>query len=373
MTFPDVTATVRRSPLASFAIVLSCAALAMQFDVPALAARLITGAQIKNHSVTGVDIAARTLTTSHVRNGSLRAIDFATGQIPAGPRGLQGVPGLNGDPTYTRTTVVSPGSTQAAGGAALLAAVAAVPTLAAGDRWLIWLEPGSYELPADTALVLPARVSLMGSGSYQTSITGSKVGSSTASVVVGGGQLSNLSVNTSIDVGDSIGVRTNGTSTLFEVVINTNANDAGALAEGLHIAGPTTVVGGTILAAATVSYGIRTTAGGLDLHGSVIYADGGAGVGIAHTTNQRISVTDTDITPTSGIGIFSSGGGIVEARSVGIYDINGGNSVKATGVNSQVRVTGSQLDGVPAMSGGGVVTCGASVNASLAAVLSNCA
>lgn len=50
------------------------------------AARLITGKQIKNGSITSSD----------VKDRSLLRKDFKSGQLPAGPAGPQGLPGANG-------------------------------------------------------------------------------------------------------------------------------------------------------------------------------------------------------------------------------------------------------------------------------------
>ncbi len=52
----------------------------------ATAARLITGKQIKNSSITSTD----------VRNGSLLRRDFRSGQLPRGPQGLPGAAGRAG-------------------------------------------------------------------------------------------------------------------------------------------------------------------------------------------------------------------------------------------------------------------------------------
>ena len=52
----------------------------------ATAAKLITGKQIKNSSITSTD----------VRNGSLLRKDFRSAQLPRGPQGLPGVAGRAG-------------------------------------------------------------------------------------------------------------------------------------------------------------------------------------------------------------------------------------------------------------------------------------
>lgn len=46
--------------------------------------------------ITGKDIRNNTITSADIKNRSLLALDFKAGQIPAGPRGLQGVQGPAG-------------------------------------------------------------------------------------------------------------------------------------------------------------------------------------------------------------------------------------------------------------------------------------
>jgi hypothetical protein len=58
------------------------------------AARLITGKQIKNSSITSTD----------VRNGSLLRRDFRSGQVPRGPQGLPGAAGRAGRDGFGQVT-----------------------------------------------------------------------------------------------------------------------------------------------------------------------------------------------------------------------------------------------------------------------------
>ena len=60
----------------------------------ATAARLITGKQIKNSSITSTD----------VRNGSLLRRDFRSGQLPRGPQGLPGASGRAGRDGFGQVT-----------------------------------------------------------------------------------------------------------------------------------------------------------------------------------------------------------------------------------------------------------------------------
>ena len=70
-----------------------------------------------------------------------------------------------------RTVVVSPVGTPAENGAVLLAALAGITTNAAGNPWLLKLEPGIYDV-GTTPLVMKDYVDLEGSGEDTTTITG---------------------------------------------------------------------------------------------------------------------------------------------------------------------------------------------------------
>lgn len=74
----------RRRP--SPGTVIACVALVVACTGTATAATLITGAQIKNNSVT----------TKDVKNKSLRARDFKPGNLPRGPAGPTGAAGAQG-------------------------------------------------------------------------------------------------------------------------------------------------------------------------------------------------------------------------------------------------------------------------------------
>jgi hypothetical protein len=80
----------------SYANVTSTLALVLALGGTSWAAVTISGANIKNNSVTAADLAKGSVTSSEVRNGSLRAADFAAGALPAGPRGATGAPGAAG-------------------------------------------------------------------------------------------------------------------------------------------------------------------------------------------------------------------------------------------------------------------------------------
>ena len=71
-------------------------AIVLSSTISATAASLITGAQIRDHSITAVDIANNTLTTTQIKDGSLRVADFAPGSVLKGATGAQGPEGPQG-------------------------------------------------------------------------------------------------------------------------------------------------------------------------------------------------------------------------------------------------------------------------------------
>jgi hypothetical protein len=83
------------------ATVIACIALLVALGGTSIAAtrlaiRSVGTAQLKSGAVTNSKIASNAVTTSKVRNHSLLRVDFASGQIPAGPRGPVGPPGAAG-------------------------------------------------------------------------------------------------------------------------------------------------------------------------------------------------------------------------------------------------------------------------------------
>lgn len=88
------------------ALVVSIISLFVALGGTGYAALTITGANIKDSSVTtadvrnnslsGADIRNGSVTTKDVRDGSLLGADFRSGQLPAGPQGPQGATGPAG-------------------------------------------------------------------------------------------------------------------------------------------------------------------------------------------------------------------------------------------------------------------------------------
>jgi hypothetical protein len=77
------------------------------------AAVTVTGANIKDRSVKGRDLASDAVTSAKVKNGALLRTDFKSGQLPSGAPGSQGPQGPQGAPGPAATkmfAVVSPAS-----------------------------------------------------------------------------------------------------------------------------------------------------------------------------------------------------------------------------------------------------------------------
>jgi hypothetical protein len=97
-------------------MIVAALALLLSLTGTAVAAGLITGAQIQNNTVSHLDVKNNDLRSADVRdntlasidvlNGTLKAIDFAPGQLPPGPAGLQGPAGPQGAPGLAGLEIV---------------------------------------------------------------------------------------------------------------------------------------------------------------------------------------------------------------------------------------------------------------------------
>lgn len=94
-------ARLRPSP----AMVVACLALAVALSGAGYAAVVLPRNSVGTPQLrTGAVISAK------VRDRSLRAVDFARGQLPAGPTGLQGPPGVSGREVVRVAATVAPGT-----------------------------------------------------------------------------------------------------------------------------------------------------------------------------------------------------------------------------------------------------------------------
>lgn len=148
---------MRRNRLYAFAVAVTVAAVA----APALAGT------VHAH-------AAKHRTTTKVGPRGPRGARGARGAAgPTGPAGPAGAPGANGSSAgpFERTIVVSPVGSASASGAALVAAVSAIAGAAAPSPYLVWVEPGVYDIGA-SVLDVPSDVDVQGSGQNITTIEG---------------------------------------------------------------------------------------------------------------------------------------------------------------------------------------------------------
>jgi hypothetical protein len=96
---------VKHITSSKIAIAIAAVALFVAAGGPAQAASMITGARIKDGSVSGRDVRANSITSSDVRDirgsdirdGSLSAADFGRGSLPAADKGAKGDKGDKGD------------------------------------------------------------------------------------------------------------------------------------------------------------------------------------------------------------------------------------------------------------------------------------
>ena len=92
----------RFAKLPSPALVLASVALGIALGGTSVAAvsqlprGSVGAAQLKTNAVTTAKIRNNDVRSADVRNGSLLRVDFRRGQIPAGPPGPQGAPGVSG-------------------------------------------------------------------------------------------------------------------------------------------------------------------------------------------------------------------------------------------------------------------------------------
>jgi hypothetical protein len=109
-----------RTRLPSPALFVAALALLLSLTGTAVAAGLITSAQIQNNTVSSLDLRNNDVRSADLRNntvasidvlnGSLKAIDFAPGQLPpgpAGPAGAQGPAGPQGAPGLSGLEIVT--------------------------------------------------------------------------------------------------------------------------------------------------------------------------------------------------------------------------------------------------------------------------
>jgi len=85
----------------------------------------ITSSKLRDRTIKGIDVANNTITSAKIRDASLMIRDFKAGQVPVGPAGPQGVPGINAASSVLVREALSPGLVAAGDTAAVSVACAA--------------------------------------------------------------------------------------------------------------------------------------------------------------------------------------------------------------------------------------------------------
>jgi hypothetical protein len=119
-----------------------------------IAPESITTGRILNRTIKAIDIATESITTAEIKNGTIAGVDMADGAVTAAKLGL------------ARTTYIEDSGNDTANCTALLAALDGL----AGPAVVV-LGPGTFAC-GTSPVVLPAGVSLVGSGENVTTVSG---------------------------------------------------------------------------------------------------------------------------------------------------------------------------------------------------------
>lgn len=196
----------------------------------------------------------------------------ATG--PSGPVGVAGADGADGSDLFERVRVVSAELSDVDNGNALLAAVAEVDTLSGfGERWLILLEPGVYDV-GSTEVDVSNGASLVGMVQNETVITGS----ATDLVSLGhAGEIRDLTLSSSYA----------GTSSVSSIL------ELGSGADGAAVRNVTllnTVLTGANRPASAIELDAdKVTLDAVTIDGALVGVDAGSGGGNSFVVNSSIS------------------------------------------------------------------------------------
>jgi hypothetical protein len=281
---------------------------------------------------------------------------FAGATGPPGPPGPSGAPGASGSAGagFLRTIVVSPvGANASANGTALLAALAAITGAGAANPYLVWIEPGVYDL-GSSSLLIPSHVDVQGSGQDVTTIE------SEGEVAVLAGpytELRELTVADANALGSAEAIDTSGG--LHDVTATASGTSA---ATGVLAQGPTmgiVDVTAQASASATSSFvqGIETL-DSAQIEGGSFTATEDAAAGQAAALFAESPAT------LHGVSLRASGGAnpyavdiVADSAAVAVADSTlvaaGGFYV---GAGDTLGVAGSQIPGV-AISGAGTAVC----------------
>ncbi len=319
------------------------------------------------------------------------------------------------EPAYARTVVVGPVGDAAANGAALLAAVAALPTPATPEgAWQIRIEPGTYDL-GTASLVMKPWLSVAGAGREATVITSARCCGETDAlygtvVAAAGTELSDLTVLNTCDptVADqqSAAVSSSQTGAVFrrlrvygfgtaEYEHGLVSTGADAVIEQVVAAGgsPSAEFGCGVTVAGANSFLLDVSATGTHtglrilrtsshvLRGSFLAMGGGLpGIGLIGIELEGADVEIADATADGATAVsaaaYTASGNLtlsrVTANGAVVGRANPGNTLKLVlehsrvdssgatldiGANVLAGVAASQLAGGPMVVGGGAVAC----------------
>jgi hypothetical protein len=271
--------------------------------------------------------------------------DGSTGAAgAAGPAGANGAAGTVGPAgaSFARTVIVSPtGGSALANGTLLVHAVDSISGEGASNPWLVWVEPGSYDL-GSAELTLPSYVDLQGSGQDTTKIAGEGAGvvnaatnteirelsvsdvdaSGSATAIETGGGLRDVSASATIGAGAPSGssatavLAENASMPLVDVTASASTPAANEFAYAIDSRGAVQIDGGSYLASGSQA---TSTAAGL-------YAEAGANVsdatleanGTANSYQVDVAGGEVDV-----IASTLSGGGELDVASGAVLRIGG--------------------------------------------------
>jgi hypothetical protein len=335
---------MRRNRLYAFAMLVTVAVVAG----PALATT------VQSHA----PHVAKRKTSTKVRSRGPRGPRGARGpRGRVGASGRAGATGASGSAagSFLRTIVVSPGATASAGGTALLAAVSGIAGASVTTPYLIWIEPGAYEL-GTTPLRIPSDVDVQGSGQDVTTIEGVGPLTLSAAAATEVRQLTVTDINTA---GSADAIDTSGG--LRDLTAIASASGSGA-ATGVLANGSTMPL--VDVTASASGSGTSPLVAALDTQNSAQIVGGaftatdeaGTSKAVALYAESSTSVSDATLSAGGGSLAFA----VYTAASNTTVTVNGSTLVGAGGLyvaaGDTLDIGGSQVPGA-APTGSGTVHC----------------
>lgn len=224
-------------------------------------------------------------------------------------------------PRLQATTDVPATNDSVANGAALRAAVAAIPAKSSATPWLLRLEPGDYFL-GDQALLLPEFVNLQGAGSNVTRVVGT---GADVIVLAGSNDVRDLFV-LMVDENTTAGIRTTGSEVRIRDV-RLQGMAPGTTRSGVRAQGSLTLdnVHVEIFNQQDAAYAVRTEGGMLRIRGGLLAAG-----------NSAFSY-----------GVYAAGPLEIDGTEISV-GANGGASTAVETVGASADIRGSTLESMGA-------------------------